>query len=803
MTHLRQTLRQLAHAPGFTAIIVLTLGLGIGACAAIFTVVNGVLLRPPPFATARTVLINEVLPLQPATTVPIGKYVAWKSQAHSFEDMGAMAGQSYNLTGAGEPIHLIGGRITASMMTTLGLAPILGRNFLPGEELPYGQEQTAILGYGLWQSHFGGRPDVLGRTIQLNGRAFTLVGVMPAETGLPERVQIFTPLGFTEYERRSFGSLFSHVLGRLKPAVTLATARAEMTAIIERTAAGLGLPSPSSRGWALRLTPLMDSIVGDVRPILLSLLGAVGFLLLIACSNVASLLLARATSRRAEFALRAALGASRGRLIRQMLSESLLLSFLGGALGMLVAHLGLAALLALAPEALPRSGRIAVDGRALAVTIVLAALSAVLFGLAPARQAARAQLHDNLKRAGRGARGGGPGERLRGMLVSSQVAIALILLAGAGLMMRSFARLQAVDPGFDVGGAYVAETFLPRPQYATHEQYVAFAERTLAELKALPGVEAAAVANNLPFSKHHGTYPMMARIGLPGQPTRGPDDQTLANEVSVSADYFRGMGIPFLRGRTFDSRDGRGGAPTVIVSASLARRFFPGQEALGRTLQVLGGPREIIGIVGDVKQSSLEADSPLQIYRPFSQDSDNDLLFVVRTRNRADEPRLLAALRAAITRADPNVPVFAAQPLEAAVGGSIARQRFAMTVFVVFSGAALLLAAIGLYGIMAYAVTQRTGEIGIRMALGAQGRTVARLVLSRGGRLVGLGVAAGLVGSLLLAGFLEKLLFRVSPHDPATFTLVVVVLALVSVPACLVPALRAARVDPMVALRRE
>jgi putative ABC transport system permease protein len=389
------------------------------------------------------------------------------------------------------------------------------------------------------------------------------------------------------------------------------------------------------------------------------------------------------------------------------------------------------------------------------------------------------------------------------VLVSGEVAIALVLLTGAGLLMRSFARLQEVNPGFSLQGSYVAETFLPRPQYTSHEQYVAFARNALDELAALPGVEAAAVANNLPFSKHHGTYSMTARVSVPGRPTGSGEQLTLANDVSVTSDYFRAMGIPLLRGRSFDGRDVATGGRTVIVSESVARKFFPGQEAIGRGISIDGPPREIVGVVGDIKQSSLESSAGLQVYRPFNQNSDNDLLFVVRTRNPAGEAAVLGALRQAITRSDRNVPVFAAQPLAAAVGASIARQRFGMTVFAVVSGVALLLAAIGIYGVLAYCVSQRTGEIGIRMALGARANSVARLVLSEGGRLVAVGVAAGLLGSLLLTQFVEKLLFGVQPHDPLTFALVVLLMALIAVPACLIPALRAARVDPMMALRGE
>jgi putative ABC transport system permease protein len=808
MTPIRLAFRQLARAPGFTAVAVLTVALGIGACAAIFTVVNGVLLRPLPFpGVARMVLVNESAPHQPATTVATGKYAAWKAQVESFEDLGAMAGQSYNLTGAGEPVHLVGGRITASMLTTLGVAPALGRNFETAEERPFGQESAVLLGHELWQTRFGGRPEVVGSTIQLSGRPFTVVGVMPRETGLPSRVQLFTPLGLTAAERNNYGQPFLHVIGRLAPGVPIAAARSEMSVVIERIAAAAGRPSPKATGWSVRVTPLVDSIVGNVRPVLLSLLGAVGFLLLIACTNVASLLLARGTARATELAVRAALGASRARIVRQLLVESLALAILGGGLGLLFAHGGLAGLLALAPETLPRAAEIGLDGRALAVTAAVALLSALVFGVLPAVQASRVSLGEGLKQAVRGSTPGAARQRLRRGLVSAQVAIALVLLAGAGLLMRSFANLQQVDPGFDLRGAYVAETFLPRPQYTTAQQYITFARNTLDELAAVPGIEAVAVANNLPFSKHHATYAMMARLSVPGRaPSGAADDLIMASESSISPDYFRAMGIPLLRGRTFDGRDVASGALAVIVSDSVARRLFPGQDALGKEIVLHGGgpPRLIVGIAGNVKQASLEAEASLQVYQPFAQLPDNDMLFVVRaTRLAGGDARVLSAMRAAITRSDGNVPVFAAQTLAGSTGASIARQRFSLTLFGLFSAVAVLLAAIGLYGVMAYAVTQRTGEIGIRMALGARAGSIARLVLSEGGRVVALGVVAGLAGASLLTGLMQRMLFAVSAHDPLTFISVALLMTAAAVPACLVPALKAARLDPMIALRRQ
>ena len=803
MNDLRFALRQLAKSPGFTAVAVSTLAVGIGACAAIFSVMNSVLSKPLPMAEPeRLVVVQEGSPTAASTTVATGKYIAWRQQAASFEDMGALFGQSYNLTGAGDPVHLQGGRITASLLATLRLAPALGRNFLPEEERPFGREDVAILGHGLWQARFGGRPDVLHQTIQLSGRPFTIVGVMPRDSGLPEKVQLYTPLGFSAVDRSNFGVPYLHVVGRLKPGRTPAEAQAEMSVIFERMAREAGAPSPTSRGWDVRATPLIETIVGNVRPVLWSLLGAVGFLLLMACANLASLLLARASARTREIAVRAALGASRGRIIRQLLVESTLLAIAGGALGLLFAHSGLAAVVSQAPEALPRAGEISLDPRGVVVTLGVVVLSAVGFGLAPAFQASQVRLGAGLKQAERGAVAAGPRQRVRSALIVGQVAIALVLLAGAGLLMRSFVRLQELNPGFNPRDAHVADIFLPRPQYLTHEQYVGFAQQVMADVAAQPEVRAVAVANNLPFSQHHFTYGMTTRVVVPGRPPDG-EAPTVAHESSVSPDYFGAMGIPLLAGRPFDGRDVAAGQPVVVISQSVARRLFPTESAVGKSLRMLGGPAQVVGIVGDVKQSSLQAAAGLHVYKPFLQSSDNDMLFVVRTAGPAGQQAAATALRRAIARADAAVPIYNAQPLAALMGASIARQQLSMMVFALFSMAALVLAAIGIYGVIAHDVTRRTGEIGIRMALGARGADVVRLVLVQVGKLLGLGVLAGLAGALLLTRFLERLVFQIGTHDPVTYLGTVLILTLTAAGACLLPTRRATQVSPMTALRAD
>jgi putative ABC transport system permease protein len=802
MNGLRFALRSLTRSAGFTAVAMLTLALGIGACVAIFSVVNGVLLQPLPFPEPeRLVVIQETqLPNVPETSVATGKYLEWSKQATSFESMGALAGMSYNLTGTGDPVHLYAARITSSLLSTLRLNPVLGRNFMAAEDLPRGQESVAILSHGLWQRRFAGRADVLSQTITLNGHPFTIVGVMPADSSLPDRVQVFTPMGFAEGEHRNFGYPTLHVVARLRSGVTLAEARGEMAVLAERTAHA----RPASRGWGVKVTPMKDSIVGNARPALLSLLGAVGFLLLIACANVANLLLTRASSRAKEMAVRSALGASRGKIVRQLLTESVLLAVLSGAFGVLIARAGLTALLALAPDALPRAGRIGIDGRALAFTLLLTVLTGIGFGLAPAYHAAQVNLNETLKQFGRGASEGGRRQRLRAALVVAEVAIAVVLLAGAGLLMRSFARLQEVNPGFNPRNAHVASIYLPRPKYTTSDQYVRFAQQTMAEMAALPEVQAVGVSANIPFGDLHLTAAPTTRFSIAGRAPASTADLPVATWYNVSPDYFRAMGIPLLRGRSFDARDVGSSRRVAIISQSLARRYFPGEDLLGKSIATTGPtPREIVGIVGDVRPTRLEAEMTPQMYEPFAQVPDNDMIFVVRTSRPGADGSLPAAIQGAIARVDPTVPVYNSRPLAALVGGSVARQRFAMTLFAIFSGLALLLAAIGIYGVTAYSIAQRTAEIGIRMALGAQTRDVLRLVLAQGGRLVAMGVLGGVLGALLLTRFLEKLVFAIGVHDPVTFVAIVVLLTAVAAVACLLPARRATRVSPMSVLRSQ
>jgi putative ABC transport system permease protein len=795
---LQHAARLLRRSPGFAAVVVSTLAIGMGACTALFSVVDRVLLRPPPFLEPqRVVVVQETLPARgealPATAA---MYHRWQREARSFQGLGAiMRVSAYALTGAGAPWHLGAARITASALPTLGLTLPLGRNFLAREEVPSGQEDVAILSHRLWQRRFGGRPQALGQVIRLDGRPFRVVGVMPADSALPAEVDVFAPLGFTARERGSYDGHWLEVVGRLAPGVTLAQAQSELEVIARRGA----VDEPTQhRGWGATVVPIREAAVSDVRPVLLSLLGAVAFLLLLACANVANLLLARATARAREMAVRGALGASRARLVRQLVVESLLLSVLAGAGGVAIAVAALRGLLALAPGTLPRAAAIAVDGRALAFSFAVSVLTGLLFGLAPAYQAAGVSLQAVLKQSGWGTSEGPRRQRLRGALVVGEVAIALVLLAGAGLLMRSFSRLQAVDPGFQPQGALIATVFLPRPHYRAPAQYLAFADEAIGQLAALPGVTAAAAATNLPFAGA-----ATRSFIVEGWPAAAGAVMPVARYQIVTPQYFRAMGIPLRRGRCFQPDDSGESRPVAIISEALARRFFPGQDPLGKRISLGGGAwREIVGVAGDVKASKLEGAGSPEIYQPFAQAPVWDFTLVVRG-SPAISAGLLRAVAAVITAEDPDQPTHTIRPLADLVGDSIARQRLATTLFALFAATALLLAAIGIYGVMAYSVAQRTRELGIRMALGAQTGTVLRLVLLQGGRLIALGVLAGVGGALILARSLERLLFEVSAHDAPTFLAIVLLSSAVAALACLVPARRAASLSPMLALRRE
>ncbi|QYM80668.1 ABC transporter permease [Horticoccus luteus] len=796
LSDLRYALRALAKSPGFAAVAILTLALGIGACTAIFSVVNSVLLRPLAYDESdQLVIVRETaLPQFPEFSVAPGNYYAWLAQAQSFENLAAFRSAPYNLTGRGEPQRLAAKRVTANYLATLRVHLALGRDFTAEEDAPGAKADVALLTWGLWQRLFGGRPDALGATLQLDGTPFTIIGILPQDFQADSKTELLTPAALPTDEREQHGGHYLSVVGRLKPGTTVDQARADLTLIAHR----LEQQFPdTNKNWGVKLAPMLDYAVADIRPVLFALLGAVGFLLLIACANVANLLLTRATARAKEISIRAALGAGRGRIVRQLLVESIVLAALGAALGLLIAQWGMSALLAFAPDSLPRVHEIALDGRALGFTCALALLTGLGFGLVPALQASRVNLTETLKDAGRGSSEGRHRQRLRSSLVVAEVAIALVLLVGAGLLIRSFARLQNVDPGFQPHNGWTINLSLPPKKYATPAQQAAFAQQAVDALAAIPGVQSVGASHVVPFTG--SDYILSYTIA--GRPV---DPNSSANYYATTPGYFKAMGIPLLRGRFFNAHDDATAPHVAIINESFAKKIFAGEDPLGKRLNITNGPetwREIVGIVGDVKHYGLDRASPLQTYEPFAQQPLPFLTFVVRTSGPI--PGLPAAIRNAIYSVDKEQPVARIRALDQLLAESVARRRFTMFLFAVFSAVALLLAMIGIYGVMAYTVTQRTGEIGIRMALGAQPGDVLRLVLAQGGRLVALGLAAGLVGSLLLTHFLASMLFGVSAHDPLTFAVIATTIAAIAALACWIPARRATRVDPLIALRAD
>lgn len=799
LNDLRYALRQLIKAPSFTAVAIITLALGIGACTAIFSVVNTVLLRPLNYPQPdRIVSIRETnLPQFPVFSVSPPNYLDWEKQTKSYEYLAAYTGADLNLTGDGEPQQLSGLKATAHYFDVYGVKPILGRMWLP-EEDAQGKDHVVVLSYHFWQRVFGGAADVVGRSIQLNGEPYTVVGIAQVGFGLTSKVEAWTPLAFKPEEtaNNARGDHYINVVGRLRPGVTVAQARAEL----ELLATQLAKQYPdSNKGWGIFLMLSQDYIVRDVKPVLYTLLGAVGCVLLIACANLANLLLARASARSREISIRAALGAGRGRLIRQLLTESVVLAVGGGVAGVILARWGLDALLALAPSSLPRISEIHLDSGVLIFSLALSIITGLVFGIAPAWLAARADVNEALKQGTRGSTEGGARGRLRSALVVLEVTFALMLLGGAGLLARSFMQLAHVDPGFTPENATLLQLSLPQKKYAMPEQQTAFADALLERVKVLPGVQWAGITHSMPLL---GGY--VLTFSIEGRPPIAPSDQPSASYYAVTPDYFRAMGIRLIRGRTFTPRDDAKAPRVAIINEAFARQFFPNEDPIGKRIDIDLGPdawREIVGIVGDIKQNGPDQATSAQSYEPFAQKPFSSIDLVIRTKGAPTA--LLGALRPAVYAVDKDQPVGAIRPLEEILADSIARQRFAMTLLSVFSVVALVIAAVGIYGVMAYNVVQRTGEFGIRMALGAQQRDVLRLVLMQGGKLIGLGLVIGLSATLAASRAMGSMLFNTSAYDPVTLATITLLLGAVALIACLLPANRATKVNPIEALRAE
>ncbi|MGA8223423.1 MAG: ABC transporter permease [Candidatus Acidiferrales bacterium] len=804
---LRYAVRMFGKSRGFTAVAVLTLALGIGANTAIFSLIDTVLLRPLPYA-------NPGQLVDISTSVPEkglkGIVVSWVKFQHlqeltkTLESVGAFYSTGFNMVGQGEPEQIDGIRVTGDLFHVLGISPAHGRGFLP-EEDQIGGAEVAMLSDAFWHSHFNGDPAVIGRSISLDGKSTTIVGILPATFRFPFQQpepavwvpRVFDILGLRPDQLR-MGAGFLSVIARLKPGETIAHAQAEANAINQSYTQAF--PGNADSGThTLIITSLENNLVGSVRPSLIVLLVAVGFVLLIACANVASLLLARATAREKEVAIRQALGASRGRLARQLLTESVLLSFVGGTLGVIVAAWSLPLLRFAAPGTVPRLNEVRVDGIVLMFSLGLCILTGVAFGLFPALQVSRRDLHETLKEGGRGSSESGRGGRARRLMVIAEVAVALMLVTGAGLLIKSFVNLLHVNPGFDARGVTTFPLNLPTTRYATGPQRVEFFRQALERVREVPNIDSAGMVTYLPLAGPIRYVFFCAE----GQVCQGIGKDPLIALRQASPGFFETMRIPLLRGRTFTERDIPGAPPVVIVNQTVADRYFPHQDPIGKTIQNSRDmiPMQIVGVVADVKFNSLSTPKFEEMYLPYQQSPWMNMTLVVRS-NSALQP-LASAVREKIAQLDPDLPMTGIQPMEKIVSVSVGQPRLITGLVGAFAGFALLLAAVGIYGVMAYSVSQRSHEMGIRMALGAAPRDIFRLVVGQGMRLVLAGIALGFLASLGLTRLMATLLFGTSANDPVTFAAVAFILVGVALAACYIPARRATRVDPLVALRYE
>ncbi len=814
---LRYGARMLLKNPGITFVVILALALGIGANSAIFSVVNAVLLRPLPYDQSdRLVFLSETSQVMPEISISYPNFTDWRSQNHVFERIGVYNRSSYNLTGNGEAERLITGQVSADLFSALRVNAAMGRVFTNDEDKP-GGPPVVVLSYGLWQRRFGGQSSILNQALTLNGKSYTVIGVMPQGFLYPSRVEMWVPVGQLSGEsswqlRGNHPGLYG--VARLKPGVTLAQAQADMGNI----AANLEKQyQDSNAGNGVKVQPLLEIFVSDIRRALWVLFAAVGFVLLIACANIANLLLARASARQKEIAIRAAMGAGRWRIARQLLTESVLLALVGGSLGLLLARWGIELILYISPNAIPRSREIGLDWRVLVFTVGVSFLTGILFGLVPALQAGAVDVHETLKETGRGTTGR---HWLRSSLVVVEVATTLVLLIGAGLMIRSFYRLQKVNPGFSYEHLTSFSVSLPEKKYPKDEQRDAFFKRLLENMRGLPGVEATAAASGLPL----GNNGWQTSFLVQGQPIPPRNQTPLMEACVVTPDYFRAMNIPLKRGRYFNDHDDRSflagrdlskltedertmaGVNSVIIDEEFARRYWPNEDAVGKRIKLGTDDKAsvltVLGVVGRVKMEGLSQDSNrVQGYFPFAQLPFGGMTVIVKAS--ADPNQLIASVREQLKTVDADQPIYSIRTMNDIRAESVAPERLNLTLLSLFAGIALVLAIVGIYGVMSYSVTQRTHEIGIRMAIGAQPRDVFKMVIGQGMTLALIGVAFGLIGAFGLTRLMTTMLFGVEPTDPATFVVIAALLTGVALVACYIPGRRATKVDPVVSLRYE
>ena len=791
----RFAVRQLMGTPGFTIVAILTLALGIGATTAIFSVVNGVLLRPLPFPDAdRLVRVHEVVPQYGRFSVAPATFLDWRQQSTVFEGLAAYSGGSVTFSGSDGPERLPAAMVSAELFDVLSVQPALGRTFTKEEDAP-GKNAVVVLSHGLWQRRFGSDPGVLGSSVALSGRPVTIIGVMPADFYFPARTtELWIPLAINP-ANATRGGHFLGVVARTRADVTIEQAAVEIKTISERLAREY--PANSANESA-EIVPLLDQIVGPIRPALLTLLAAVGVVVLIACANVANLLLVRATVREKEIAIRTAIGAGRRRLVLQMLAESLVLAVAGGVIGLLLSYLAIPLIRTLSAGGIPRVADVAIDGKVLAFVAGVSVLTGLFFGLAPAWQASRATIGSILKEGGRGSSSSG-GRWLRNGLLVAEVALSIVLLVGAALLLRSFSRLTSVDPGFDADKILAFQVALPPAAYPEEHNRVTFFESLLQKLEELPQVTAAGMVQALPIRSDY-----VLAFSIQGRPAANPGEAPSANHRSISPGYFQTLGIPLLRGRTFNERDSEKMPMVAIVDQAFADRHFAGEDPIGSGIDIGNGTDgfyEIVGVVGNVHQASLEAAPTPTMYIPFRQEVFSSMSIVVRTDG--DPAQLAGASRQAVREIDSGLPAYQMAPLTEIVSESVAQRRFSMLLLGLFALIALFLASVGLYGVVAYTVSRRTQEIGLRMAIGAQAGEVMRMVLSGGMKLALLGVVIGTAAALALSRLVTSMLYEVTAFDPLSYLATGLILLAVAALACYVPARRAMRIDPIAALRQE